>query len=430
MTPVAKKLERLRLPPTAAAGASVSLLALVVAGLLVVSAPAITSWAEQAPYLTYTLERKLEGLRKSLAFVKQVTDRVEQATQAQPAQTTKEEKPPEKIVVRDKSLIAEVVSTTPALLLQIGYAAVLAFMLLAHRNDHKRQILRVPLNFHTRVRMARVMRDINDRVGTYLFALVVIYSLVALASTVVLALLGFPNPMLWGVLMGLASFVPFVGPPVAIGLVALVALLTYEDWMHMVAAPLVLAAIHFVEIAAHHAGFRQPPLRAQHRGGVRRRRIPGLDVGRGRRDRGGPAADPGQHGRRPSAVAALAGSSVVGGSAGERAAGGEAAAGFNDADSGAAPPRGDEVAERREGPRRRQRSPTRWPDRAGFRSATTRKPSGRWRQWRWKAPRPSSAGRGSSHRWQHCAANGPRLRLPRPGAGGRSWRASLLCRPG
>jgi predicted PurR-regulated permease PerM len=248
LTPVAKKLERLHLPPTAAAGASVSLLALVVAGLLVVAAPAITSWAEQAPYLTYTLERKLEGLRKSLAFVKQVTDRVEQATQAQSAQpATTEQKPPEKIVVRDKSLLSEVVSTTPALLLQIGYAAVLAFMLLAHRNDHKRQILRVPINFTMRVRLARVMRDINERVGNYLFALAVIYSLVAISATIVLALLGFPNPILWGVLMGLASFVPFVGPPVAIGLVALVALLTYEDWLHMLAAPAALAAIHFVE---------------------------------------------------------------------------------------------------------------------------------------------------------------------------------------
>ncbi len=247
LTPVAKELERLRLPPTAAAGASVSLLALVVAGLLVVATPALTSWAEQAPYLTYTLERKLEGLRKSLAFVKQVTDRVEQATQAQPAQTTATQPPPEKIVVRDKSLLSEVVSTTPALLLQIGYAAVLSFMLLAHRNGHKRQILRVAINFSTRVRLARVMRDINERVGNYLFALAVIYSLVAIASTIVLALLGFPNPILWGVLMGLASFVPFIGPPVAIGLVALVALITYEDWLNMLAAPLALAAIHFAE---------------------------------------------------------------------------------------------------------------------------------------------------------------------------------------
>ena len=247
LTPVAKRFELLRLPPTVAAGASVSLLALVVAGLLMVAAPAISSWAQQAPYLTYTLERKLEGLRTSLAFVKQLTDRVEKATNAQPGQVTTEQKPPETVVVRDKSLLSEVVSTTPALLLQIGYAAVLSFMLLAHRNDHKRQILRVPINFNTRVRIARVMRDINERVGTYLFALVVIYSLVAVASTIVLALLGFPNPIMWGVLMGLASFVPFVGPPVAIGLVAFVALLTYDDWMHMLAAPLLLAAIHFVE---------------------------------------------------------------------------------------------------------------------------------------------------------------------------------------
>lgn len=247
LTPVAKKFERMRLPPTAAAGASVSLLALVVAGLLVISAPAISSWAEQAPYLTYTLERKLEGLRKSLAFVKQLTDRVEQATQASQPQATAKEEPPAQVIVQDKSLVSELMSTTPAVLLQIGYAAVLSFMILAHRNDHKRQILRVPLNFTTRVRIARVMRDINDRVGTYLFALVVIYSLVAVVSTIVLALLGFPNPILWGVLVGLASFVPFIGPPVAIGLVAFVALLTYDDLMHMLAAPAILAAIHFVE---------------------------------------------------------------------------------------------------------------------------------------------------------------------------------------
>lgn len=247
LTPVAKKFERLRMPPTAAAGASVSLLALVVAGLLVISAPALSNWAEQAPYLTYTLERKLEGLRKSLAFVKQLTDRVEQVTQAPQPETTAKEEPPAQVVVRDKSLVSQLMSTTPAVLLQIGYAAVLSFMILAHRNDHKRQILRVPINFTTRVRIARVMRDINDRVGTYLFALVVIYSLVALVSTIVLALMGFPNPILWGVLLGLASFVPFVGPPVAIGLVAFVALLTYDDWMRMLAAPAILAAIHFVE---------------------------------------------------------------------------------------------------------------------------------------------------------------------------------------
>jgi predicted PurR-regulated permease PerM len=245
LTPVAKKLEQAHVPPTPAAAASVSLLALLVAGLLAVAIPSISSWASQAPYLTYTLEHKLEGLRSSLAIVKQVSDRVEEAASAAPASPAKP--PPEKVVVREKSMLGELASTTPIVILQIGYACVLAFMLLAHRNDHRRQMLRIPLSWGTRVRLARMMRDINDRVGHYLFALAVIYAFVAVIAAVALALLGFPNAIMWGIVMGLASFVPFVGAPLTIVLVALVALISFDDWPRIVGAPLVLLVIHFSE---------------------------------------------------------------------------------------------------------------------------------------------------------------------------------------
>jgi predicted PurR-regulated permease PerM len=64
---------------------------------------------------------------------------------------------------------------------------------------------------------------------------------------VALALIGLPNAMMWGAVMGLASFVPFVGPPVVIGLVGLAGLLTFEDWPRIIAAPAILAVIHFIE---------------------------------------------------------------------------------------------------------------------------------------------------------------------------------------
>ena len=245
LTPVAGALERARLPNTPAAAAAVALLALAMAGLLAVAIPSISSWAEQAPYLTYTLERKLEGVRKSLAAVKEVSDRVEHATTATPASTAAPVA--EKVVVREKSLLNELASTTPGVVLQIAYAGVLAFMLLAHRNTHRRQLLRIPTTWATRVQLARMMRDINDRVGHYLFALAVIYACVAVASAVALALLDVPNAVMWGAVMGLASFVPFVGAPTVIALVALVALLSFEDWPRIVAAPLALIVIHLGE---------------------------------------------------------------------------------------------------------------------------------------------------------------------------------------
>ena len=47
--------------------------------------------------------------------------------------------------------------------------------------------------------------------------------------------------------MGLASFVPFVGAPVTIALVALVALISFDDWPRIVGAPVALLVIHFAE---------------------------------------------------------------------------------------------------------------------------------------------------------------------------------------
>ena len=244
LTPVANGLERMRLPTLVAAAVAVLLLVLFIGGVLAVAVPAIATWVQEAPYYAYTLERKLEGLRKSLAVLNELTSWFEQAATPDPppAQT-----PPEKVVVQDRSLLTVLASATPVVLIQAGYAVVLSFMLLIHRNDARRQVLRIPTEFGVRMRLARVMRDINERVGHYLFALATIYSVVALLAMVALALLGFPNPFVWGALLGFASFVPYVGPPVVFVIVAFVGLLVFDDWQRIVAAPLILAAIHVVE---------------------------------------------------------------------------------------------------------------------------------------------------------------------------------------
>ena len=245
LTPVANTFERLRIPPFLSAAASVVLLAMGLALLLAISIPALTNWIDQTPYLTYTLQRKLEGVRKSIAVVQEVSKQVEQAASAA-TPSAPAAAPPEKVVVRERSLMAELASNTPGLLLQIFYAAVLAFLLLAHRNSSRRQIMRIPASFNTRVRLARVMRDINERVGHYLFSLAVIYAGVAACATVALAVLGFPNAIIWGALMGIAGFVPFIGSAITIAVVALVAMITFDDWPRIIGAPAALLAIHHI----------------------------------------------------------------------------------------------------------------------------------------------------------------------------------------
>jgi predicted PurR-regulated permease PerM len=247
LMPVANGLERIRVPKIIAAAASVSLLAIVLGGLLALAVPSVAGWIADAPTLTYRLEQKLAGVRESIAAVQKVTKQVEEATTPPPS-AGPTAPVVEKVVVQDgKTLLGQLASTTPVVVLQLGYAAVLAFMLLVHRNDHRRQMLRVPVTFATRVRLARVMRDINERVGHYLFSLALIYSVVAAVSAAVLSLLGLPNAIIWGFLMGLASFVPFVGAPVMVALVGAAALVTFDDWTRIAAAPVALTLIHIVE---------------------------------------------------------------------------------------------------------------------------------------------------------------------------------------
>lgn len=248
LTPVANALERLRLPVTLASIVAVIASSLAVGGLLALAVPSIQGWAEQAPLLTLKLESKIGSLREHIGWLEQVSKEVERATTpAPPPGTGVVEPPPEKVVVRERSLLGELASTTPVVVLQLAYAVGLAFFLLSHRHVNRRQVLRIAPTFDARLRLARVMRAVYDRVGHYLFALTVIYAGVAVLSAAVLALLGLPNAAIWGGLLGLASFIPFAGAPVVVALVALVAVFSFDDWERMAAAPVALIVIHVIE---------------------------------------------------------------------------------------------------------------------------------------------------------------------------------------
>ncbi|HYC66274.1 MAG TPA: AI-2E family transporter, partial [Reyranellaceae bacterium] len=248
LTPVANALERLRLPVALAAALAVIFSTIAVGGLLALAVPSVQGWAQQAPMLTLKLQGKLEGLRQHIGRIEEVSKEVEKATTpAPPKGATPVEPPPEKVVVRERSLLGELASATPVVVLQVAYAIGLAFFLLSHRHVNRRQVLRIAPTFDARLKLARVMRAVYDRVGHYLFALTLIYFGVAVISAAALAVIGVPNAAIWGALLGLASFIPFAGAPLVVILVAVVAVFTFDDWQRIVAAPAALIVIHVIE---------------------------------------------------------------------------------------------------------------------------------------------------------------------------------------
>lgn len=62
-----------------------------------------------------------------------------------------------------------------------------------------------------------------------------------------MALIGMPNPMLWGALAGLLNFVPYLGPAINITVVGLVALVSFEGTGQALLAPLAYLVLNGIE---------------------------------------------------------------------------------------------------------------------------------------------------------------------------------------
>lgn len=62
-----------------------------------------------------------------------------------------------------------------------------------------------------------------------------------------MAALDMPNPVLWGVMAGLLNFVPYLGAIVGTGVVALVAVLTFDDVGRVLIPPVSYLALTSLE---------------------------------------------------------------------------------------------------------------------------------------------------------------------------------------
>jgi predicted PurR-regulated permease PerM len=71
-------------------------------------------------------------------------------------------------------------------------------------------------------------------------------------------LIGMPNPILWGVMAGFLNFVPFLGAVAGIGIVGLVALLTFET-----PALILLPPVTYLALTTLEAQFVTPALLAR-----------------------------------------------------------------------------------------------------------------------------------------------------------------------
>ena len=229
----------LRVPePLGAAILLVLLLGVLGFGLYQLT-PAATAWLARAPESVATLQRRIQPLRKPVEQVTKAAEQVEQATDMDKKTPTVEIKGP--------SLTQQVFGGTTAMFSYGIVVVFLTYFLLASGELFLQKLVAVLPNLKDKKTAVRIVRETETQVSTYLVVTTMINIGVGIVTGVALALVGMPNPVLWGVIAGVLNFVPYVGGLVNTIILALAAFLTFEEPGQALLVPIVFTVINILE---------------------------------------------------------------------------------------------------------------------------------------------------------------------------------------
>ena len=238
LTPLADRLIRLGLPNVLAS--ILSLLAAIVVvmlAVLVIVQPAY-DLVEQAPRLIARVGEQFNSLRGSFGWIADIDRQLARIT----GNATGSQ-----VIVAGPSVLEQVAIATPSVVIEVFLTLLMTYFMIESRIRMKRSLLLDRHSFGASLRAARVMRDVQDRVASYIITVAQINFGVGVIVALGAWGLGLTAPVMWGGLAMALNFLPYVGPLTMVGLLALIGLGTAETIPLGLIPPLLFLALHTVE---------------------------------------------------------------------------------------------------------------------------------------------------------------------------------------
>jgi predicted PurR-regulated permease PerM len=239
LQPAVRVLQRLRFPSSVAA---LVVIIVLFGGLGMVgyalSGPA-TAWIERAPESLPRLEQQLRVLQRPVQQLVRATQRVEKLAEAPNDGAT--------VTVKGPGLMNYLFTGTRSVLAGFGITVLMLFFLLASGDLFMRKLVEILPSFRDKKQAVTMSHEIEHNISAYLVTISIMNLLVGIATTMAMAALGLPDPMLWGAVAFVLNYVLILGPLTGIALFFIVGLLTFDTlWMSLL-PPAAYLAIHIVE---------------------------------------------------------------------------------------------------------------------------------------------------------------------------------------
>ena len=221
LRPIVRGLARLKVPlSVGAALILIGFVALVAYGISTLATPTM-GWLQKAPAGLTELQHKLLPVKKSIAQVAQATGELEKL-----ASTGTEVKAVE---VKRHPITEIFFIHTPEFIARAVLSVILLYFLLVYDQAFIAKVVKLLPTLSDKKTAVAIAHDIESQVSRYLFTITLIHACLGLAVGTVVSLLGLRNPLMWGVMVALFNFVPYLGALAGIICMTIGALLSFDS---------------------------------------------------------------------------------------------------------------------------------------------------------------------------------------------------------
>src|SRR5690349_2568748 len=214
-------------------------IALVAIGSIVIPA---SDWVAQVPTKIGKVRSTLEpvfDLYKNLdRFVGRIANQIE-INHASHARTVTLEQP--------NSVMGLLATSAPHLLIQLFFSLLVIFFFLAGWTTMRKRTIVSRGSFEGALTTARVIQQVVDATSTYLGTITLINIGLGALTATALWWLGMPSPVMWGGIVAVANYIPYLGPIVCAMLLFFGGLMTYPDIWGALLPPAAFIGFHLIE---------------------------------------------------------------------------------------------------------------------------------------------------------------------------------------
>ncbi len=244
MVPMLEWMERRRLPSGLASLFCVLLfLAVVNAALASIVVPA-WQWVRILPERIDQIQHNLSPLIDLYSNLERFVNKtLRQMAAAPQRQQVAPVAPP-------RSIVELFATSAPSAFIEMFYAVLVIYFFLAGWTRTRRAAITRRTSFGGALATARVIQQVVDDTSAYLGTITVINLCLGLVVAGGLWAIDMPTPLMWGGIVALLNYIPYLGPILAAALLALGGLMTFNDiWLALVPAAIMVGA-HLIEANA------------------------------------------------------------------------------------------------------------------------------------------------------------------------------------